>query len=110
MASRALLQRIPNRGALRLSPGVSVPLALILPSSFGTRAKVNNGILCNTNVNNIRSSMNRHQKLSSTSSKANKELATMSEEELSGLKVREERLMKDLHETCEWGKGEVWGR
>jgi hypothetical protein len=54
--------------------------------------------------------MNRHQKLSSTSSKANKELATMSEEELSGLKVREERLMKDLHETCEWGKGEVWGR
>jgi len=34
----------------------------------------------------------------------------MSEEEVKGLKVEEERLMRDLHETCEWGKGEVWGR
>ncbi|CAD0111414.1 unnamed protein product, partial [Aureobasidium uvarum] len=33
----------------------------------------------------------------------------MSEEEVSGIKVKEERLMGDLHETCEWGKGEVWG-
>lgn len=34
----------------------------------------------------------------------------MSEEELSGLTVQEDRLMSDLHETCEWGKGEKWGR
>jgi hypothetical protein len=34
----------------------------------------------------------------------------MSEEEVSGLRVKEDRLMRDLHETCEWGKGERWGR
>ncbi|KAI4744706.1 amidase [Aureobasidium sp. EXF-12298] len=109
MTSRALLQRISNRGALRLSPGISVPLTSCLSSSLNTRINVNNGIICNTNVNNTQSSMNRDQKLFSTSSKANKELATMSEEELSGLSVQEERLMRDLHETCEWGKGEIWG-
>jgi hypothetical protein len=46
----------------------------------------------------------------STSTPRTKELAKMSEEEVSGLKVKEDRLMGDLHETCEWGKGEVWGR
>lgn len=39
-----------------------------------------------------------------------KELRAMSEEELGGVKVQQERLMRDIHETCEWGIGERWGR
>lgn len=39
-----------------------------------------------------------------------KELRAMSEEELGGIKVQQERLMRDIHETCEWGVGERWGR
>lgn len=111
MATRALLQRISKRGALRISPGASVPLTLYLSSNFSTRGIRNNsdnGIFYNTNINNVSSIKN--QKAFSTSSERTKELATMSEPEVSGLRVQEERLMKDLHETCEWGKGEVWGR
>jgi len=58
-----------------------------------------------TKANNIRNS--RHF---STSTTKTKELSKMSEDEVSGLKVKEDRLMRDLHETCEWGKGERWGR
>ena len=49
-------------------------------------------------------------RLFSTSASRTKESSKMSEEEVSGLRVKEDRLMRDLHETCEWGKGEVWGR
>ncbi|RDW75584.1 hypothetical protein BP5796_06405 [Coleophoma crateriformis] len=33
----------------------------------------------------------------------------LSEEQLSGVKINRERLWKDIHHTCEWGKGERWG-
>ncbi|KAE8452813.1 hypothetical protein EG329_013085 [Mollisiaceae sp. DMI_Dod_QoI] len=33
----------------------------------------------------------------------------MSDEQFSGLKINRERLWKDIHTTCEWGKGERWG-
>lgn len=33
----------------------------------------------------------------------------MMPEQLSGVKVDRERLWKDIHTTCEWGKGERWG-
>jgi hypothetical protein len=52
----------------------------------------------------------RNHRNFSTSTPETKELATITEDEISGLKVKEDRLMRDLHETCEWGKGEVWGR
>ncbi|TVY49651.1 N-carbamoyl-L-amino-acid hydrolase [Lachnellula occidentalis] len=33
----------------------------------------------------------------------------MSEQQLAAVKINRERLWRDLHETCEWGKGERWG-
>ncbi|CAI6264321.1 unnamed protein product [Periconia digitata] len=33
----------------------------------------------------------------------------MNEEQLSSLRVDQERLMRDLHYTCQWGTGERWG-
>ena len=33
----------------------------------------------------------------------------MSEKQLAAIKINRERLWRDLHETCEWGKGERWG-
>lgn len=36
--------------------------------------------------------------------------ADMSAEDVAGLKVQQDRLMNDIHYTCEWGKGEAWGR
>lgn len=33
----------------------------------------------------------------------------LSEKELSSIKVNRERLWRELHGTCEWGKGERWG-
>jgi hypothetical protein len=88
----------------------------------------NNGILNNRNINttalsytntnnlstithtNTTINHTRSQKHFSTSPPRTKNLNTMSEEEVAGIKAKEERLMGDLHETCEWGKGEVWGR
>lgn len=35
--------------------------------------------------------------------------ADMSDRDLAGLKVSRERLMEDIHYTCQWGKGEAWG-
>ncbi|KEQ69699.1 Zn-dependent exopeptidase [Aureobasidium namibiae CBS 147.97] len=91
MASRALLQRASGRGALHRIHRVTVASTVYLSKNFST-------------PNNIENSRN-----SSTSAKRTKELSEMSEEEVSGLKVKEDRLMRDLHETCEWGKGERWG-
>ncbi|KAG9229591.1 carboxypeptidase-like protein Ss [Amylocarpus encephaloides] len=33
----------------------------------------------------------------------------MSDKELSAIRIDRDRLWKDLHTTCEWGKGERWG-
>ena len=35
--------------------------------------------------------------------------AAMSDEQLSGLRVNQDRLMKDLHHSCQWGQGIRWG-
>ena len=35
--------------------------------------------------------------------------AAMSEEQLSGLRVNQNRLMRDLHHNCQWGQGPRWG-
>jgi hypothetical protein len=117
MASRVLLQRGSGRGALRVSPRVSAPSTSYLANysttrSNGTNINANTLIANVTSINAIKFKMNdtRNQKYFSTSTSRTKELATMSEDEISGLKVKEDRLMRDLHETCEWGKGEVWGR
>jgi hypothetical protein len=108
MASRVLLQQISGRGTLSLSPRASfsssVPWTLHLSKKYSSIR--NNGILYNT----INTNTTTHKTHFSTSTPRTKELAKMSEEEVSGLKVKEDRLMRDLHETCEWGKGEVWGR
>jgi hypothetical protein len=112
MASRVLLQRIPGRGALSLSPRASCSVPWPLHLSKRHSSTRNNGILYNTinTINTYKVNTTTHKTHFSTSPTYKKELAKMSEEEVSGLKVKEERLMRDLHETCEWGKGEVWGR
>jgi len=33
----------------------------------------------------------------------------MSESQFAEVKVNRQRLWRELHETCEWGKGERWG-
>jgi len=35
--------------------------------------------------------------------------ADMTAKDVASLKVKQDRLMSDIHETCEWGKGEAWG-
>ncbi|KAG9840000.1 N-carbamoyl-L-amino acid hydrolase, partial [Aureobasidium melanogenum] len=108
MASRALLQRLPSRRAISISPRTSTFSA----SSYSTITKcsshhTSNNLVQTKQLNNFNIvSGKRHF---SSSLQWNKELKTMSEEEVSGLKVQEQRLMRDLHETCEWGKGERWG-
>lgn len=125
MASRVVLQRASNRGALRISPrGPVSPSTLNLLNNYST-GNGNNGIpnaintLANYSIrtaDNTRArtkpsmSITRTSRLFSTSASRTKELSKMSEEEVSGLRVKEDRLMRDLHETCEWGKGERWGR
>ena len=36
-------------------------------------------------------------------------VAEMTDNDLKSLKVKKDRLMEDIHSTCEWGKGERWG-
>lgn len=33
----------------------------------------------------------------------------MSPEDFASLRVDQDRMMNDIHSTCEWGKGERWG-
>ena len=33
----------------------------------------------------------------------------MGEKDFASLRVNQQRLMDELHKTCEWGKGERWG-
>lgn len=35
--------------------------------------------------------------------------AAMSDEQLSRLRVNQDRLLKDLHHSCQWGQGTRWG-
>lgn len=103
MAPRALLQRLSSRRAIS-APRVSTFSAL----NHSSITKCNSYNTTNRQLNNFNIvSGKRHF---SFSGQWNKELKTMSEEEVGGLRVQEERLMRDLHETCEWGKGERWGR
>ncbi|KAI7206689.1 hypothetical protein KC365_g16995, partial [Hortaea werneckii] len=36
-------------------------------------------------------------------------VSEMKKDDLSSLRVNQDRLMNDIHTTCEWGKGERWG-
>jgi hypothetical protein len=36
-------------------------------------------------------------------------VAEMTDNDFKSLKVKQDRLMADIHSTCEWGKGERWG-
>ncbi|PMD65899.1 Zn-dependent exopeptidase [Hyaloscypha bicolor E] len=48
-------------------------------------------------------------RLFSMTSRRNVRTTEMSDEQLAAVKINRERLWKDLHSTCEWGKGERWG-
>lgn len=37
-------------------------------------------------------------------------VSEMKKDDLSSLRVNQDRLMNDIHTTCEWGKGERWGK
>ena len=37
------------------------------------------------------------------------ETTKMTESQLAEIKVNRERFWRELHETCEWGKGARWG-
>ena len=67
------------------------------PHLANTRQTINNG--CAT----------RYVRLFSNSARRSIAVAEMSDKDLSSLKVKQERLMADIHSTCEWGKGERWG-
>jgi hypothetical protein len=45
----------------------------------------------------------------STTALRNMKTTEMTEQQLAGVKIDRDRLWRDLHETCEWGKGERWG-
>ena len=45
----------------------------------------------------------------SSSPKVEIAVAEMSQKDLASLRIKQERLMNDIHSTCEWGKGERWG-
>lgn len=119
MASRALLQKASSpRVFLHRFHHVSVPsLSLCLPKDFSTR-NIKNGLVYNISNYTINNNGFDHTSVSnaklsrafSTSAASYKDLSKMSEEEISGLRVKGDRLMSDLHKTCEWGKGERWGR
>jgi hypothetical protein len=49
-------------------------------------------------------------KSAATAAKGTKELSKMTEEELKKVRIDQEMLMRDLHESCEWGVGVRWGR
>lgn len=36
-------------------------------------------------------------------------VSEMSSQDLDGLKVKQDRLMRDIHHTCQWGTGQSWG-
>lgn len=51
----------------------------------------------------------RYTRLFSSSISRSIAVAEMSDKDLSSLRVKRDRLMADIHSTCEWGKGERWG-
>ncbi|KAH0144837.1 amidase, partial [Aureobasidium melanogenum] len=109
MACRALLQRVSSPRAIS-APHVSALSAIHhfnITKCNNYNNTTNNNLIQTKPLNNSNIvSAKRHF---SVSGRWNKELKTMSEEEVGGLKVQEQRLMRDLHETCEWGVGERWG-
>lgn len=54
-------------------------------------------------------SQQKWQRPFTSTSRAAIAVAEMSERDLASIKVKQDRLMKDIHDTCEWGKGEAWG-
>lgn len=106
MASRALLQRVSSRRAI----GTLSRTSTLSGSHYSSITRCSSYNAINLAKSKQLNNFVHGNRLFSTASQWNKELRTMSEDEISGLKVQEERLMRDLHETCEWGKGERWGR
>jgi hypothetical protein len=51
----------------------------------------------------------RYGRQFSTSAHRSIAVAEMSDTDFKSLKVKQDRLMADIHSTCEWGKGERWG-
>jgi hypothetical protein len=51
----------------------------------------------------------RYARLFSNSARRSIAVAEMSDKDLGSLKIKQDRLMADIHSTCEWGKGERWG-
>lgn len=49
------------------------------------------------------------QRSFTSSSRVAISVAEMNERDIASIKVKQDRLMKDIHDTCEWGKGERWG-
>jgi hypothetical protein len=49
------------------------------------------------------------RRLFTTSSRCSYPAARMREEDLCGLKINQDRLMSNIHYTCQWGTGERWG-
>lgn len=45
----------------------------------------------------------------STSPRSDLAVSELTHEQLASLRINRERLMNDIHTTCEWGKGEPWG-
>lgn len=53
--------------------------------------------------------LNIKQRAFSTSRLHMLAVSEMSQSDLASLQVKQDRLMNDIHSTCEWGKGEAWG-
>jgi len=51
----------------------------------------------------------RHGRQFSISANRHIAVAEMNDNDFKSLKVKKDRLMADIHSTCEWGKGERWG-
>jgi hypothetical protein len=51
----------------------------------------------------------RHGRQFSISACRSIAVAEMTDNDFKSLKVKQDRLMADIHNTCEWGKGERWG-
>lgn len=57
----------------------------------------------------LNGTISQYGRLFSTSAWRSIAVAEMSKQDLNSLKIKQDRLMKDIHSTCEWGKGERWG-
>jgi hypothetical protein len=81
---------------------------------FGSNKRVFDGNYHNNNMlglNNYdnKKSMAMFSTTSFTASET-KELRNMRDEDLKSLRIDQDMLMRDLHDSCEWGVGIRWGR